>query len=271
MAINEVIKNSAYRVWNELEGVWKKYALWTTGSQVECADGYTVEDKIGDIKGITTSTNVTETGYAADASMVNTMINASETRARIRSSTNSSIERSLLQGEVNTSDNPTISFRHLLAGSSLSNDAMELYFDGTNFYAVGRKGGADSVTKKLGSVVSTVIGTGGAGTYSATAIDGYKDLTVDNFAFIPTSVTGSFSGTATYSGGNNGGSAENQSTSGSATASPTISYNSSTGKVTIGSTSQSGSASNKTGSNGMLTAKSSGSVNVTGKIVCYHN
>ena len=122
----------------------------------------------------------------------------------------------------------------------------------------------------MGSVVTTVIGTGGAGTYSATAIDGYQNLTADNFAFIPTSVTGSFSGTATYSGGNNGGSSETQSTSGSKTVTPTISYNNSTGIVTIGSTSGSGSASNKTGSNGMLTAKSSGSVSVTGKVVCYH-
>lgn len=49
---------------------WERYGLWNRGKDTECEDGNTVETKVGAIKGITTSTNVSETGYAADAKTV---------------------------------------------------------------------------------------------------------------------------------------------------------------------------------------------------------
>lgn len=48
----------------------KLISRWTSSNTVECDDGETVQTKVGAIKGITTSTSVTETGYAADATTV---------------------------------------------------------------------------------------------------------------------------------------------------------------------------------------------------------
>lgn len=48
----------------------KLLSRWTSSNTVECDDGKTVQTKVGAIKGITTSTSATETGYAADATTV---------------------------------------------------------------------------------------------------------------------------------------------------------------------------------------------------------
>lgn len=53
-------------------GVWKILSFFTKASDVECEDGNTVESKIGNIKGITTSTTQTETGYVTDATTTKT-------------------------------------------------------------------------------------------------------------------------------------------------------------------------------------------------------
>ncbi len=53
--------------------VWNRLSFWTYSSDVEFEDGETAEDKVGDIHGITTSTSVTATGYAADASVVSSL------------------------------------------------------------------------------------------------------------------------------------------------------------------------------------------------------
>lgn len=164
-----------------------------------------------------------------------------------------------------------------LSASARTAKVLNDKFGGTKF-SVDSKGAyveytvnGTPVKKKLGNVIATVIGTGGAGEYDATGIDGYEDLTVDNFAFIPTEVTGSFSGVAEYAGGNMSDHAL-VSTGSSTSCSPTISYDPSTGKVTIGSTSNSGSATrNGTPPYYTLAVESSGSCSVTGKVVCYHN
>lgn len=52
------------------DGTYSLQSLWTSAQTVECADGSTVEDKIGGLKGITTDLTTTETGYAADMSVV---------------------------------------------------------------------------------------------------------------------------------------------------------------------------------------------------------
>lgn len=49
---------------------YKLESNWTSGNTVELDDGNTVQNNLGAIKGITTSTSVTETGYAADATTV---------------------------------------------------------------------------------------------------------------------------------------------------------------------------------------------------------
>lgn len=72
MAINETIASGKYRQCiDEINKIWKRYSLWSKASDTECDDGQTVEEKIGAIKGITTDTNVTESGYAADMMALN--------------------------------------------------------------------------------------------------------------------------------------------------------------------------------------------------------
>lgn len=48
----------------------KLLSRWTSSNTVEFEDGKTAQTKMGAIKGITTSTSATETGYAADATTV---------------------------------------------------------------------------------------------------------------------------------------------------------------------------------------------------------
>lgn len=48
----------------------KLLSRWTSSNTVEFNDGKTAQTKVGAIKGITTSTNTKETGYAADATTV---------------------------------------------------------------------------------------------------------------------------------------------------------------------------------------------------------
>ena len=52
------------------DGSYSLQSLWTSAQTVECADGTTVEDKIGGLKGISTDLETTETGYAADMTVV---------------------------------------------------------------------------------------------------------------------------------------------------------------------------------------------------------
>lgn len=71
MAINETIASGKYRQCiDEINKIWKRYSLWNKAADTECEDGQTVEEKVGAIKGITTDLNVTDTGYAADATML---------------------------------------------------------------------------------------------------------------------------------------------------------------------------------------------------------
>jgi len=57
-----------YRVHNGTD--WDRMHFVTDANSVDANDGDTMETKVGAIKGITTSTSVTEEGYAADAKTV---------------------------------------------------------------------------------------------------------------------------------------------------------------------------------------------------------
>ncbi len=70
------IKGRAYRVLvDNTPGayIWNQLSLWTHAQDVEFNDGNTAQSKVGDINGITTSTSVTEAGFAADASVVSSL------------------------------------------------------------------------------------------------------------------------------------------------------------------------------------------------------
>lgn len=65
-----------YRVLTDAENdAYDRVSFWTKAEDVETADGSNIEEKLGAIKGITSSTSVTETGYAADASTVSNLAN----------------------------------------------------------------------------------------------------------------------------------------------------------------------------------------------------
>ena len=72
---NEIIKSRKYyRINNGTN--WDRMHFVTDANSVDANDGDTMETKVGAIKGITTDTNVTEEGYAADATVVSSLINS---------------------------------------------------------------------------------------------------------------------------------------------------------------------------------------------------
>ena len=54
--------------------MWERIYFLTNARSVDADDGDNLETKVGAIKGITTSTTVTEEGWAADAKTVNERI-----------------------------------------------------------------------------------------------------------------------------------------------------------------------------------------------------
>lgn len=70
MAYTENIKDrQPYRVCTDAENrVYDKIMLLTNGNSVDCEDGMTVEEKIGDFKGIVTDTQFQE-GYVLDSTI----------------------------------------------------------------------------------------------------------------------------------------------------------------------------------------------------------
>lgn len=77
MASENIKERKIYRVLiDELNRVWERIYFLTNARSVDADDGENLETKVGAIKGITTSTTVTENGWAADAKAVNESINA---------------------------------------------------------------------------------------------------------------------------------------------------------------------------------------------------
>lgn len=72
MALNEqIVTGRSFRKCIDVANkLWQKISFWTKASDVEFDDGENAETKLGAIKGITTDLNITETGYAADATML---------------------------------------------------------------------------------------------------------------------------------------------------------------------------------------------------------
>ena len=72
MSVNEqIVTGRKFRkLLDEATKLWQRISFWTKATDVEFDDGQTAESKMGAIKGITTDLNVTETGYAADATML---------------------------------------------------------------------------------------------------------------------------------------------------------------------------------------------------------
>ena len=74
MAVSEKkVTGKFYRIWSTADKLWHRISFWTHANDVEFNDGKTAQTKVGAIKGITTSTNTNETGYAADATTITTL------------------------------------------------------------------------------------------------------------------------------------------------------------------------------------------------------
>lgn len=72
MASENIKERKIYRVLvDELNRVWERIYFLTNAKSVDAEDGENLETKVGAIKGITTSTTVTENGWAMDAKTVN--------------------------------------------------------------------------------------------------------------------------------------------------------------------------------------------------------
>ena len=65
------VTGKAYKILTDASNrVWSRISFWTKGSDVEMNDGNSAETNLGAIKGLTASTNVGTTGYAADMTAV---------------------------------------------------------------------------------------------------------------------------------------------------------------------------------------------------------
>ena len=65
------------------DGNYEQLSYKTSSQTVDFDDGKTAETKLGAIKGITTSTSVTETGYAADAKTVSEINQSLENKVEL--------------------------------------------------------------------------------------------------------------------------------------------------------------------------------------------
>lgn len=77
MSVTEnIVTGRKYRLLHDaLTRTWDRISFWTASSDVEMGDGHTLEQNLGAIKGITTSTSVGVAGYAADARTVSNINN----------------------------------------------------------------------------------------------------------------------------------------------------------------------------------------------------
>ena len=87
---------------------------------------------------------------------IDSKLNVTKTDVYLRSTDASNTEKSRIGG-VMYENNPMVGYMHDNA-SGKTVDSVGILFDGTNFYATGNKGGADTVLKKLGE---PTIATGG--------------------------------------------------------------------------------------------------------------
>lgn len=111
------------------------------------------------LRDITQYSQTGDTFGAADINKITAKINeqnkkigTSAISASVSHSNSTSDERAMLVGGVYSDGSKAyLEGRHYLADSTDINDRVGITFDGTNFYAIGRLGGADAVSKKLGS------------------------------------------------------------------------------------------------------------------------
>ena len=112
---------------------WERYSFWSKASDVEFNDGTTAENKLGSFKGVTTNENQSA-GYAADVTLLKSI-------------------KTALTNSITSVSTSVTNLNNLITSVSNRLGGMRFYEDSTGKYVVG----ADSVPKKLGSVVDGLV------------------------------------------------------------------------------------------------------------------
>ena len=114
MAVSEKkVRGKFYRIWSTADKLWHRISFWTHANDVEFNDGKTAQTKVGAIKGITTSTNTAETGYAADATTVTTLnqsLGNLKTDLNLNGLSNIKIDAGTVVKEVKSGNNSFVLF-----------------------------------------------------------------------------------------------------------------------------------------------------------------
>lgn len=115
MAVNEeIVTGKKFRRLIDIAtNKWRRYSFWNKAKDTECEDGTDVETKVGAIKGITTSTNVSETGYAADAKTVSEINQSLRelNEGMIYNDVRTGVVTVLPNSDISISDNTPINFK----------------------------------------------------------------------------------------------------------------------------------------------------------------
>ena len=142
---NNIKNRQVYRICtDEVEKTWDRINFLTNGASVDCLDGQTVEQKIGSIKGITSSDSVNTAGFLADATMVKNV------KQQLTSQSGSSFQFSNINGVLGYSAGGADTFRPF-NNFSLNPDGIQYkhiarpdeysFFDAGDFYCQLAKNG----------------------------------------------------------------------------------------------------------------------------------
>ena len=187
--IENIKSRKIYRICTDAENkVWDRINFLTNAASVDAADGQSLEDKVGQIKGITDATNVTETGYAADAKTVSELSNRMGEFSFIKDPWVVALKE---DNSLFTDDDGNYILADSATGQSLLADSekhIRLQEKG-NFFNTG----ADTVTPFKSKTKKILIGQGSLRTntkfYISEKYKGYKKLTLDDFVLSYVSVS----------------------------------------------------------------------------------
>lgn len=164
----------SYRIWDKVNSKWNELKFKTNANSVDANDGDNMETKVGAIKGITTSTDVTEEGYAADATTV----------AALNSNLNKILEDGLMKKimftklyltEVSNTNNPTFTIENLNIGDII---LFLAYGYSTNFSSI--TGGHIITLFNEDEPLYFII----EATDTTVVVNGYKSNTVSPLTFV---------------------------------------------------------------------------------------
>lgn len=118
--INETIKKGRkYRVKDKTG--WTRFSFWTKGSDVECDDGRSVEEKVGAINGITDDITSNASDMAASIKAVKKVHDTAQNSIK-----NLNIQNSNLVYETNSGDSGTIPLSYSLESLGITASSAEI-------------------------------------------------------------------------------------------------------------------------------------------------